>query len=69
MSAWDAATYRERELRWRNEAKALPPGSERDECCALADGYAKLVSIIDQSMENTDIISLYGVSPVPATGR
>jgi hypothetical protein len=40
--------YREREKRWREEAKSKPNDAERDACLSLAEGYAKLVSIIER---------------------
>jgi hypothetical protein len=44
----EAEKYRERERRWREEAKSRPDGAERDACVALADGYAHLVELIER---------------------
>jgi hypothetical protein len=39
--------YREREQHWRDEAWRFPPGYDRDASLAMADGYARLVAIIE----------------------
>ena len=48
MSYLNAATYREREKRWREQAAELPPGPDRDGCLALASGYGALIAILDR---------------------
>lgn len=49
---WDAATYRKRAQKWREDAQAMPPGKERDACTVLADGYANLVALIEDANNN-----------------
>jgi hypothetical protein len=39
--------YREREKLWRNEAKKALDG-DRDDCLELAEGYARLIEIIER---------------------
>jgi hypothetical protein len=46
---WDAKRYRALSAKWREEAEALPLGKDRDACMALADGYARLASIIEET--------------------
>jgi hypothetical protein len=48
MPYMEAEKYRERERRWREEAKSRPDGAESDACVALADGYAHLVELIER---------------------
>ncbi len=47
--SWDAANYRERAEKWRQEAETLPPGSERNACMVLAEGYANLAALIENA--------------------
>jgi len=46
---WNSEVYRERAKQWREKADALPPGRERDACAVLAEGYAGLAEIIENS--------------------
>jgi hypothetical protein len=46
--SWNAAKYRERAKKWREEAETLPPGKERDACVVLAEGYANLAALIEK---------------------
>ena len=50
MLEWKLDVYRERERHWRDEAWRCSPGHERDACLALADGYARLVEIIERGL-------------------
>ena len=47
-SDWDEDAYRVRERQWRKAATALPLGEEREACLSLAEGYARLVRLIEQ---------------------
>jgi hypothetical protein len=47
--SWDPTTYRARAKNWQDKADALPPGEERDTCEALAEGYARLAQLIEES--------------------
>jgi hypothetical protein len=46
---WNAETYRRRAREWQEKADALPAGGERDACLVLAEGYAGLAELIEQS--------------------
>jgi hypothetical protein len=46
--SWNSETYRAREKQWRAAAESKPPGTERDACLMLADGYAHLAAIIEE---------------------
>ncbi len=48
MSYLRTATYREREREWRERAANLNPGRERDACITLADGYQKLIELVER---------------------
>ena len=39
--------YRERAKEWRERAASLPAGSRRDDCVSIAEGYEKLVELIE----------------------
>jgi hypothetical protein len=39
--------YRERAKEWRERAASLPAGSRRDGCVSIAEGYEKLVELIE----------------------
>ena len=45
--SWDSERYRERAKEWRDRAASLPEGRERDACVTIAEGYEKLVEIIE----------------------
>ena len=47
--AWDPTVYRMRAKEWRQKADALPAGEERETCEALAEGYARLAQLIEDS--------------------
>ena len=44
---WDSERYRERAKEWRDRAASLPEGHERDVYVVIAEGYEKLVAIIE----------------------
>jgi hypothetical protein len=44
---WDSERYKERAKEWRDRAASLPEGRERDACVTIAEGYEKLVEIIE----------------------
>jgi hypothetical protein len=46
---WDPTIYRVRAEDWQDKADALPAGKERDACIALAEGYARLAQLIEES--------------------
>jgi hypothetical protein len=48
MSKMDEARYRERERSWRDKAANLPPGADRDHFTALADGYARIIRLLQR---------------------
>jgi hypothetical protein len=60
--SWNPATYRERARKWREEAGTLPPGKDRDACFVLANGYANLAAIIDQSPDIQEAAATIDVS-------
>jgi hypothetical protein len=39
--------YRERAKEWRDRAASLPAGSRREGCVSIAEGYEKLVELIE----------------------
>ena len=45
--SWDPERYKERAKAWRDKAASLPEGRERDACVTLAEGYEKLVELIE----------------------
>jgi hypothetical protein len=45
----DLERYRERAKEWRDRAASLPEGRERDACVTIAEGYEKLVEIIEEA--------------------
>ena len=45
--SWDSERYRQRAKEWRDRAASLPEGRERDACVTIAEGYEKLVEIIE----------------------
>jgi hypothetical protein len=47
--SWDPTIYRVRAKDWQDKAEALPAGEERDTCEALAEGYARLAQLIEES--------------------
>jgi hypothetical protein len=51
---WDnPAYYRERAKAWREKATLLPEGhAEREVCLELAEGYEKLVALLEQRKEH-----------------
>jgi hypothetical protein len=61
--SWNAEVYRERAKQWRAAAEELPLGKERDACLVLADGYAKLAGLIDNS--GLDLSTPSRRSPAP----
>lgn len=46
--SWNPETYRIRAEEWRERAKALPPGKERDAYLALTEGYAHLAKLVEE---------------------
>jgi hypothetical protein len=46
---WDPAIYRQRARDWQEKADTLSPGKERDTCLTIAEGYARLAALIDES--------------------
>jgi hypothetical protein len=48
MAYVTAATYREREAQWREQAAKTPPGPEQKACLALANGYANLIVLLER---------------------
>ena len=51
--SWNATLYRERAVRWRQEAENLTEGKERDACIRLAEGYEHLAELIEPSLGST----------------
>jgi hypothetical protein len=47
--SWDPEVYRQRAKEWQEKADALPAGNEGDTCLTIAQGYARLATLIDQS--------------------
>ena len=45
--SWDSERYKQRAKEWRDRAASLPEGRERDACVTIAEGYEKLVEIIE----------------------
>jgi hypothetical protein len=43
----DLERYKERAKEWRDRAASRPEGRERDACVTIAEGYEKLVEIIE----------------------
>lgn len=52
FGSWDPQAYKDRAQQWHGAAAALPPGPARDACVAIAEGYAKLVGLIE--LDNAD---------------
>jgi hypothetical protein len=48
FGSWDPQAYKDRAQQWHDAAAALPLGPARDACVAIAEGYAKLVELIDR---------------------
>jgi hypothetical protein len=46
---WNSKVYRQRADEWQEKANALSPGKERDTCLTIAQGYARLAALIDES--------------------
>jgi hypothetical protein len=44
-------TYRQREQHWRQEGWRCPPSRQRDACFRIADGYGRLIAIIERHDE------------------
>jgi hypothetical protein len=44
---WGSERYRERAKEWRDRAASLPEGHDRDAYVTIAEGYEKLVEIIE----------------------
>jgi hypothetical protein len=42
---WDTDSFRERSRTWQERSEALPPGIERKQCMAIAEGYARLAQL------------------------
>ena len=61
-SDWDEEAYRVRERQWRKAATALPLGEERDSCLSLAEGYARLVWLIEQRHAKSRGLSATSIS-------
>jgi hypothetical protein len=53
---WDPVIYRDRAKKWQDEAETLPAGKDRDACMALAEGYANLAALIEETGVPTRII-------------
>jgi hypothetical protein len=49
---WNPETYRARFRAWQEKAASLPPGQERDACEVIAEGYARLALLIEESLAN-----------------
>ena len=47
--SWDSERYRQRAKEWRDRAASLPEGREQEQEArvTIAEGYQKLVQIID----------------------
>jgi hypothetical protein len=54
---WDPQIYRERAQRWRNAARAIPPGDTRDACVALEEGYNNLAKLIEIDVASRSLVS------------
>ena len=50
-NSWTAENYHARARMWREKADTLPEGMERDACLALAEGYANLAGLIEETGE------------------
>ena len=46
---WGTQTFRDLARSWQERADALPPGKERDQRMAIADGYARLAQLREKS--------------------
>jgi hypothetical protein len=44
---WDLELYRHRAHEWREKAASLPEGQERSECLVIAEGYERLIEVIE----------------------
>ena len=44
----DIEVYEGRSAHWQLAADALPPGPNREACLALAEGYARLVELMER---------------------
>ena len=49
MPFLDAMIYRKREHQWREHAAEIPAGADRDASLELAEGYARLVELIERA--------------------
>ena len=39
--------YKERAKEWRDKAASLPDGDRRDSCVSIAEGYEKLIELVE----------------------
>jgi hypothetical protein len=46
---WNPEIYRQRARQWQDKAAALAPGDERATCLQIAEGYARLATLIEKS--------------------
>jgi hypothetical protein len=46
---WNSEKYRQRAEQWQKKANELPAGNERNACLVLADGYAHLAALFENS--------------------
>jgi hypothetical protein len=51
---WDPERYRERAKQWRDMAASAPQGPRRDAYLNIAEGYEKLVEIIEAQQGRLD---------------
>jgi hypothetical protein len=49
---WNPETYRQRARQWEEKAATLAPGDERTTCLQIAEGYARLATLIEKSMSS-----------------
>ena len=49
MPFLDAMIYRKRAAQWREHAAQMPAGADRDASLELAEGYARLVELIERA--------------------
>lgn len=47
-SRWDVEIYRQRAKKWQDEAKTVRSDAERTTCLTIAEGYTRLVRLIEQ---------------------
>jgi len=57
LDGWNPEIYRARAQQWLEKAEKLPEGDERKACLVIAEGYSKLVALIekDQPVENSEL--------------